>query len=97
LNKSNDEIVEYEFRLFITGATQNSMMAVKNVKQLCEKFLCGHYSLEIIDVYQQPNLAEQNQLTATPTLFKLAPLPTKQFVGDMTDTRAVLNGLNISS
>jgi circadian clock protein KaiB len=94
-NESSDES-EYEFRLYITGATEHSMLAVKNIKQFCEEYLAKHYKLEIIDIYQQPSLAEKDQITATPTLFKLAPLPTRQFIGDMRDKHALVVGLNIS-
>ena len=85
----------YQLRLYITGATYHSMLAVKNIKALSEKYLKGSCSLEIIDIYQQPQLATEMQIIATPTLIKLSPLPIKRLIGDMSDTRTVLASLNI--
>jgi circadian clock protein KaiB len=87
----------YVLRLFITGHTQKSMRAVRNITQLCEQHLAGAYDLEIIDVYQQPELAVEHQLVAAPALFKLSPLPPRKMVGDMSDTGRVLAGLGISA
>lgn len=86
----------YVMQLFISGATQHSTLAVRNLKQICEKYIPDQYSLEIIDVYQQPRLAEDMKIIATPTLIKTSPLPTRRLVGDMSDTAAVLSGLGIS-
>ncbi|HEY1542476.1 MAG TPA: circadian clock KaiB family protein [Xanthobacteraceae bacterium] len=87
---------DYVLRLFITGHTQKSMRAVRNITQLCEQHLAGAYDLEVIDVYQQPELAVEHQLVAAPALLKLLPLPPRKMVGDMSDTGRVLAGLGIS-
>jgi circadian clock protein KaiB len=87
---------DYVLRLFITGHTQKSMRAVRNITQLCERHLAGAYDLEIIDLYQQPELAVEHQLVAAPALLKLLPLPPRKMVGDMSDTGRVLAGLGIS-
>ncbi len=86
----------YELRLFVTGATSNSLRAIANLKSICEAFLPGQYSLEIIDVYQQRVLAEREQLIALPLLIKQSPAPERRLVGDMSDTEKVLRGLGIS-
>ena len=86
---------DYVLRLFVTGHTQKSMRAVRNITRLCEQHLHGSYELEVIDVYQQPELAAQHQLVAAPTLFKLLPLPPRKLIGDMSDTGRVLAGLGI--
>jgi circadian clock protein KaiB len=86
---------DYVLRLFITGHTEKSMRAVRNITELCERHLAGAYDLEIIDVYQQPELAVEHQLVAAPALFKLSPLPPRKMVGDMSDTGRVLAGLGI--
>jgi circadian clock protein KaiB len=88
---------DYVLRLFVTGHTQKSMRAVRNITELCEQHLHGSYELEVIDVYQQPELAAEHQLVAAPTLFKLQPLPPRKMIGDMSDTRRVLAGLGISA
>jgi circadian clock protein KaiB len=87
----------FVLRLFITGATPNSIRAVTNIKQICEEHLKGRYSLEIIDVYQQQQMAEQEQLIALPLLIKKQPLPERRMIGDLSDTQKVLKGLGLLS
>ena len=65
---------EYVLRLFITGASPNSVRALTNIRQICEEHLKGRYKLEIIDVYQQEDIAEREQLVALPLLIKKKPL-----------------------
>jgi len=86
---------DYVLRLFITGHTEKSMRAVRNITSLCEKHLHGSFKLEVIDVYQQPELAVEHQLVAAPTLFKILPLPPRRMIGDMSDSGRVLAGLGI--
>ncbi|MBD0332894.1 MAG: circadian clock protein KaiB [Chitinophagaceae bacterium] len=86
---------EYVLRLFITGATPNSIRALTNIKALCEAYLKGRYSLEIIDVYQQTDIAQREQLIALPLLIKKLPLPEKRMIGDLSDTEKVLKGLGL--
>ena len=85
----------FVLRLFITGATPNSLKAVANIKKICEEHLKGKYSLEIIDVYQQHAIAEQEQLIALPLLIKQQPLPQRRMIGDLSDTEKVLKGLGL--
>jgi circadian clock protein KaiB len=85
----------YVLRLFITGATPNSIRAVTNIKQICEQHLKGRYSLEIIDVYQQEGVAEKEQLIALPLLVKKQPLPERRMIGDLSDTQKVLKSLGL--
>jgi circadian clock protein KaiB len=87
---------KYVLRLFVTGATPNSVRAVTNIKQICEAYLQGNYSLEIVDVYQQQNIAEQEQLIALPLLIKKFPLPERRLIGDLSDIGKVLKGLGLS-
>ena len=86
---------EYVLRLFITGATPNSIRAVTNIKQICEQHLVGRYCLEIIDVYQQEDVAEREQLIALPLLVKKQPLPERRMIGDLSDTQKVLKSLGL--
>ncbi len=92
---SQQRAKEYALRLYITGATPNSIRAVTNIKELCEAHLQGRYHLEIIDVYQQADIAEKEQLIALPLLIKKFPLPEKRLVGDLSDTEKVLKGLGL--
>lgn len=91
----DQETFVYVLRLFITGATPNSVRAVANIKQICEEHLKGKYSLEVIDVYQQQSLAEKEQLIALPLLIRKQPLPERRLIGDMSDTEKVLKGLGV--
>lgn len=85
----------YLFKLFITGATPNSVKAVKNIRAICEQHLQGRYKLEIVDVYQQSHLAVQEQLIALPMLIKKHPLPEKKLIGDLSETEKVITSLGL--
>ncbi len=86
----------YVLRLLVTGATPNSSRAIANLKDICETYLKGKYELEIIDVYQQPAIAESEQIIALPLLIKKSPSPQKRLIGDMSDLEKVLRGLNLA-
>ena len=86
---------KYILRLFITGSTPNSLKAISNTKEICETYLKDNYELEIIDVYQEPAMAETEQIIALPLLVKMAPLPVRKLVGDMSDRKKMLHGLGI--
>ena len=85
----------YILRLYVTGTTPNSLHAMQNLRKLCDEHLKGRYELEVIDVYQQPQLARGEQIIAAPTLIKQLPPPLRKFVGDLSDTEHVLMGLDI--
>lgn len=93
---SDNEGQPYQLQLYITGASANSVRAVTNLKHVCETYLAGQYSLEVIDVYQQKQVAESEQLIALPLLIKRRPLPERRLIGDMSDTEKVLKGLGLS-
>lgn len=86
---------KFVFRLYVTGLTPRSLEAIENVRALCEQYLHGHYELDIIDVYKEPEAAREHQVIAAPTLVKQLPLPLRRFVGDMTRTEKLLAGLDI--
>ena len=85
----------YKLRLFVTGASPNSSRAIANLNEICETYLKGKYELEIIDIYQQPLIAESEQIIALPMLIKSGPLPIRRLVGDMSDTEKVLRWLGL--
>lgn len=87
----------YVLRLFITGASPNSIRAVENTKSICEKYLKGRYQLEVIDIHQQPQLAEGEDVIAVPLMIKKAPYPERRMIGDMRDTQRVLKGLGLAT
>ena len=86
---------KYVLRLFVTGILPNSARAVANINAICEKHLKDRYELEIIDIYQQPALALEEQIIAIPVLIKKSPLPEARLIGDLSNTEKVLKGLNI--
>jgi circadian clock protein KaiB len=97
--ESNDglDADTYKLRLFITGASTNSTRAVSNLKEICETYLKQNYELEIVDIHQQPQLAQSEEIIALPLLVKKSPGPERRLIGDMSDTAKVLRGLGIST
>jgi len=85
----------YVLKLYVTGMTTRSARAIENMQTFCEKHLMGRYDLQVIDVYQQPELAREEQIVAIPTLIKKLPLPLRRLIGDMSDEERVLVGLNL--
>ena len=71
------------------------MRAIANIKNICENHLKGRYQLEVIDIYEKPKLAKEEQIIASPTLIKKLPLPLRRFIGDLSDTEHILLGLDL--
>jgi circadian clock protein KaiB len=88
---------KHVLQLYVTGMTPKSTEAIAKVKNLCENYLKGRYELEVIDIYQQPRLAQQEQIIATPTLIKKLPQPLRKIIGDMSDTESFLVSINLKS
>jgi circadian clock protein KaiB len=86
---------KYILRLYITGTTSRSVLAITNLKKICEEYLEGRYELEVIDLLQHPRLAKDEQIIAAPTLIKKLPLPFRRIIGDMSDKEKVLLGLDL--
>jgi circadian clock protein KaiB len=85
----------YLFRLYVAGNSYRSTQAITSIRNICEKYLSGHYELEVVDVYQQPEATKESEVIALPTLIKELPLPPKRFVGDMSNTERILIGLKL--
>ncbi len=85
----------YILRLYVSGATPKSLRAIRNISRICETTLEGRYSLEVIDVYQQPELLAEDQVIAAPTLIRQLPLPVRKLIGDLEDKENVLKGLDL--
>jgi len=88
---------QYVFRLYVTGASPNSLRAIANSKFIFEKYLSENYELEIIDVHQQPLFAKEDNIVALPLLIKKHPLPEKRLIGDMSDIGKVLKSIGVSN
>jgi len=85
----------YCFRLFVAGTAPRSLRAVETVRRICERHLSHRYELEIIDIYQQPDLAERDGIVAAPILLKVSPAPERRIAGDLLDEDRILRGLQI--
>jgi circadian clock protein KaiB len=88
---------QFVLRLYVTGTTARSSRAIANLRQVCEQHLADRYELEVVDIYQQPELAAREQLVAAPTLIKRLPLPLRRLVGDLSNRQRVLAGLDLST
>jgi circadian clock protein KaiB len=92
---SHSRQANYVLRLYVSGSTLKSALAVKNIKRICEQYLKSRYDLEVIDIYQQPNLARDEQIVAVPTLVKRFPHPLRTIVGDLSNSVRLLVGLDL--
>jgi circadian clock protein KaiB len=86
-----------ELRLYVAGQTPKSLVALKNLKKICEEHLKGRYRLHVIDLVKAPQLARGDQILAIPTLVRNLPHPICKIIGDLSNTERVLVGLNIRS
>jgi circadian clock protein KaiB len=98
----NDELAkdlsiepEWNLKLYVAGHTAKSMTAVKNLKRICEEHLSGQYHIEVIDLIENPQLAQGDQILALPTLVRKLPEPIRKIIGDLSNTEKVLVGLDI--
>ena len=94
---SRSRQVKYVLHLYISGSTLKSVLAVETIKRVCEQYLKGRYDLEVIDIYQQPHLAREEQIVAVPTLIKRLPPPLQRLIGDMSNLKKVLFGLDLGN
>ena len=88
---------KYVLRLYVAGATDRSRRAVLRARQLCETELNGNFELKVIDVYQQPILARDGQIVATPTLVREFPRPVRRLIGNLSDTAGLFVGLDLDT
>jgi circadian clock protein KaiB len=85
----------YRLRLYVTGSTERSTRAIQSIRSVCDEHLKGRYELEVIDIYQQPVLAQGQQIIAAPTLIKILPEPLRKLIGNLSDADRVLMGLDL--
>ncbi len=85
----------YRLRLYVAGQTPKSMLAFANLKRICEEHLAGKYTIEVIDLLVNPQLAKGDQILAIPTLVRKLPEPIKKIIGDLSNSERVLVGLDL--
>jgi circadian clock protein KaiB len=93
MSKLSEEL--WELRLYIAGQTPKSITALNNIKKYCEEHLKDKYTIEIIDLIKEPQLAAGDQILAIPTLVRKFPEPIRKIIGDLSNEERVLVGLNI--
>lgn len=95
LKKSKSQ--KYILNLYVAGLSPRSQKAIENIRKICSEYLLGRFKLVIYDIYQNPIIAKNGQILAAPTLVKKLPLPLRKFVGDMSDSKKLLLGLDLRS
>ena len=85
----------YRLRLYVAGQTPKSLAAFANLKRICDEHLAGRYSIEVIDLLENPQLAQGDQILAIPTLVRRLPEPIRKIIGDLSNTERVLVGLDL--
>ncbi|HWC17747.1 MAG TPA: circadian clock KaiB family protein [Terriglobales bacterium] len=93
--RTKPKVMEWELRLYVAGNTPNSITAFSNLQQICEEHMGGRYRIEIIDLFENPQLARGDQIIAVPTLVRRLPTPIKKIIGDLSNTERVLVGLDL--
>ena len=88
-------MANYLLKLYVTGRTPRSEKAIANLRRICDEELHGQYEMQVIDVLEHPQLAEDEKILATPTLIKRLPPPLRRVIGDLSDTEKVLLGLDV--
>jgi circadian clock protein KaiB len=87
----------YRLRLYVAGQTARSLSALANLERICREHLAGRYTVEVIDLLKQPQLAAGDQILAIPTLIRALPEPARRIIGDLSNTERVLVGLDLVS
>jgi circadian clock protein KaiB len=89
------DVPSYRLRLIVAGRTLRSRRAIDNLRQICDSRLIGMVDLEVIDIYQLPEMAQEYQVVAAPTLLKLLPLPVRRIIGDLSNSEQILRSLDL--
>jgi len=85
----------WDLRLYVAGQTDKSIRAINNLTRICKEHLAGRYTIEVIDLFERPQLAAGDQIIALPTLVRRLPSPIKKILGDLSDQDRVLVGLDV--
>jgi circadian clock protein KaiB len=94
-SETKNEAEHWDLRLYVAGQTERSVRAFDNLKKLCEQHLKGKYHIEVVDLLRDPKLARGDQIVALPTLVRKLPHPVRKIIGDLSNTKRVLVGLDL--
>lgn len=98
--ESNSEFIydgeRIVLHLYVAGMSQNSLLAIENIKKICEEYFTDFFDLEIVDIYKHPEKLQEQQVLFSPSLFKKSPLPKKVLVGNFSDSTKVIKALGIT-
>jgi circadian clock protein KaiB len=93
--KTSPDADTWNLRLYMAGQTARSIAAIANLKKVCDEYLAGRYSVEVVDLMEQPQLAAGDQIVAIPTLVRKLPEPIRKIVGDLSNIERTLVGLDL--
>jgi circadian clock protein KaiB len=88
---------DWKLRLYVAGVGPKSVAAFRNLEQICEDHLVGHYQIEVIDLVKNPQIARDDEIIAVPMVVRQRPLPVKRIIGDLSNIERALTGLNLRS
>ena len=94
-SKSNQVSDRWLLRLYVAGKTARCEAAEENLRKVCEEYLSGRYTIEVVDLLENPTLAQGDQILAVPTLVRKLPMPVRRIIGDLSNTERVLVGLDL--
>jgi circadian clock protein KaiB len=92
----NTDAKKWNLRLYVAGQTPKSIVALANLRRICDEYMSGQYRIEVIDLMENPQLARRDQIVAIPTLVRELPSPLKRIIGDLSNTERVLVGLDVA-
>jgi len=93
--KPGRKTTEWILRLYVAGQTPKSLSAFANLKKICEEHLANRYAIEVVDLLKQPQLAQDDQIVALPTLIRRLPEPVKRIIGDLSNLERVMVGMDL--
>ena len=96
MNKPPEAEEHWELRLYVAGETPRSAEALARLNRICDEHLHGRYTIEVIDLLQNPTLAVGDQIIAIPTVVRKLPAPVKKVIGDLSNLERVIVGLELT-
>ena len=94
-SKTSNSTERWLLRLYVAGKTPRCEAAEENLRKVCEEYLADRYNIEVVDLLENPTLAQGDQILAVPTLVRKLPMPVRRIIGDLSNTERVLVGLDL--